>query len=923
MYLFKKNNIKISNKFNKHIVICLITLFMMFNVFSLDSKAADEEGICANVRIKLSQDVVITRNAFKATLEISNTPENVSLENLNIALNITDENGQLVNNLFGIHYPELSGVDDINGGGSIQAGTTAVISWLIVPTRDAAPDMPLSYYVGGEFSYTQDGMNVTIPLFPVPILVKPDPLLILDYFWVRDVYSDDPFTPETEPAEPFPLGLMVHNIGKGVADNFRIVNSQPQIIENEKSLLVDFKIIGAQVNSEPVSPSLSLNLGDIDPGTTTVAMWMMISSLQGKFIDYSATFSHVDGMGNPRLSIIDEVNIHELSHAVRVDIPDDDDKPDFLVNDIPDDDYLPDTLYNSNGSVEPVSVGQNPFVRWNTAGKNLEAQLTVSMESGWGYIRVNDPGQDYYQLKSVVRSDGRVILLEHNAWTTHRTIRLVGEEPYGEHLLHIFDKDSTGSYSLIYEMIDSDGDGMPDAWEAFYDLNPDDPSDAEDDSDDDGLTNKHEFEQNTDPLNPDTDGDEYSDGEEIDAGSDPLDENSIPNKPPVADAGPDQNALIGSVITLNGKASFDPEGELITFNWVFCSVPDGSSVSDESLSDAASAKPQFTPDLSGQYILQLVTNDGLLDSDPDEVIIWAEASNVAPNANAGPDRNVLTGSTVWLDSGQSIDPDDNPEPLSSLWSLDQVPDESLLAEDDIDEREETEASFIPDVDGFYTVKVTVNDGDLESEDTAEIFAATTDVSPNADAGSDQTIQIGETAYLDGSESYDPDDGPQIMTFKWRFISLPQNSILGHEDIQDAETAYPSFTPDVIGTYIIQLSVHDGQYSEFENTAVTAIEPLPDFDDDGVADSSDNCPSIPNPNQEDSDQDGIGDVCELAGDFNNDNCTDRDDYNILMGIIRNGGSSDSIYDLNGDGAINRADARTLVGLFTNPRGAPCQ
>jgi len=41
-------------------------------------------------------------------------------------------------------------------------------------------------------------------------------------------------------------------------------------------------------------------------------------------------------------------------------------------------------------------------------------------------------------------------------------------------------------------------------------------------------------------------------------------------------------------------------------------------------------------------------------------------------------------------------------------------------------------------------------------------------------------------------------------------------------------------------------------------------PLPDGDDDGIADEYDNCPNDPNPGQEDNDSDGAGDVC--------DNCT---------------------------------------------------
>jgi len=450
MYLNRYTNFRPSLKFSKNIVICLAAIFMMLCVcFSVS--AAEEEGVCARVRIRISQDVVIARNAFKATLEISNSPENVPLENLKVTLNITDGNNQPANDLFGIHPPELSGIGDVNGGGIIQPGGSATAAWLLVPTRDAAPDEPVMYFVGGEFSYTQAGSTITMPLFPAPILVKPDPLLVLDYFWVRDVYSDDPFTPEIEPAEPFPLGLMVRNNGKGVANNFRITSSQPEIVENEKGLLIDFKIISTQVNSEPVSPSLTATLGNIDPGTISVVKWMMTSSLQGKFIEYKATFEHVDGLGIPRLSIIDTVNIHELTHAVRVDTPSDDNKPDFLVNDIPDDDHLPDTLYNSAGPIEAVGIGLNPSVDSQIVNGHLEAHLTASVPTGWVYIRTTDPGQDQFRLTRVVRSDGREILLDDNAWTTHRTIRLVGQAPYREHLLHLFDKDSTGSYTLIYE----------------------------------------------------------------------------------------------------------------------------------------------------------------------------------------------------------------------------------------------------------------------------------------------------------------------------------------------------------------------------------------------------------------------------------------------------------------------------------------
>jgi len=418
--------------------------------------AQQETGVCARVRIKISQDVAITRTAFRATLEVTNSPENVPLQNFNVALDIRDANNQPANNLFGIAPPVLTNISGVDGSGTVGPGVTATAVWTIIPTRDAAPDVDTKYTIGGTMSYTEDGSQVSAPLFPATVWVKPDARLILNYFLVRDVYSDDPFTPQIEPAEPFPLGLILSNQGNGVANNVRITSSQPQIVDNVKGLLVDFKIIGAQVNTDPVAPSLTVNLGNINPGQTSVAQWMMTSSLQGKFIDYKATFEHIDGLGDPRLSLIDSVSIHELTHAVRVDVPTDDYKPDFLVNDTTDQatnpDHLPNRLYNSNGSIDPVSQALFPHVDGTLDPINLKVNLSAATTSGWTYILVDDPGQEKYHLAKVVRSDGREVRINDNAWTTHRTIRLQGQDPYRENKLHIFDKDSTGSYTLFYEI---------------------------------------------------------------------------------------------------------------------------------------------------------------------------------------------------------------------------------------------------------------------------------------------------------------------------------------------------------------------------------------------------------------------------------------------------------------------------------------
>lgn len=70
---------------------------------------------------------------------------------------------------------------------------------------------------------------------------------------------------------------------------------------------------------------------------------------------------------------------------------------------------------------------------------------------------------------------------------------------------------------------DSDGDGVPDAWEIGYDYDPFNPQDANQDDDGDGLTTLAEYGAGTNPTLVDSDGDAMADGWEVEYGLNPTD----------------------------------------------------------------------------------------------------------------------------------------------------------------------------------------------------------------------------------------------------------------------------------------------------------------------------------------------------------------------------------------------------------------
>lgn len=293
---------------------------------------------------------------------------------------------------------------------------------------------------------------------------------------------------------------------------------------------------------------------------------------------------------------------------------------------------------------------------------------------------------------------------------------------------------------------------------------------------------------------------------------------------PIANAGADRNVLTNGAVTLDGSASFDPLEALLTWAWSLVAAPPDSLLTQADISGADGAAPAFVPDRDGEFRFTLaVTADGR-ESLPDEVRITAATANVPPNADAGADQRVQVGDRVQLDGGASHDPDQGPSLLNYLWSFARVPTASTVTDADLGTTEAAAATFTPDAAGEYEVNLQVSDGADSADDQVVITAESANVPPVAEAGADQRVALGTALTLDGRASHDPDaSGP--LTFDWTFVSLPPGSALSNADLADAGAAVAGFQPDLVGQYVLRLTVSDGLANAADNVLIDVVAPL--------------------------------------------------------------------------------------------------
>ncbi|MBC3806784.1 hypothetical protein H8K52_05415 [Undibacterium seohonense] len=274
---------------------------------------------------------------------------------------------------------------------------------------------------------------------------------------------------------------------------------------------------------------------------------------------------------------------------------------------------------------------------------------------------------------------------------------------------------------------------------------------------------------------------------------------------------------MGGSATLDGSSSKDPDGDALTYEWSLTNKPANSAAVIPS-----SAQPQLTfkPDLYGSYTLLLKVSDGRGGVATQQVVINADnrvpVSSLSTVAQFNaiptnmPTQLATVGANIILDATGATDPDG--DQVSVVFELIERPVTSSAG---LSFAGKT-ARLVADVQGIFKIRARGSDGRGGSFESVYSFQADNRVPTaivitnataiaNAVGDTSMTTSVGYNVLLDGSTSSDADG--QALTKAWVMSSRPNGSTAV---LSSATGNVAGFTPDALGTYVVNLTVTDTQ-----------------------------------------------------------------------------------------------------------------
>ncbi len=290
---------------------------------------------------------------------------------------------------------------------------------------------------------------------------------------------------------------------------------------------------------------------------------------------------------------------------------------------------------------------------------------------------------------------------------------------------------------------------------------------------------------------------------------------STENRPPHADGGNDRTGYINEPVLFQARYSEDPDGDPLTYSWVFGDGGEGSG--------------RFTNHTylyTGQYGASLLVFDGeKVDIDPFTVTIIEQPVNLPPLASISVSTyEVETGEDLQLDGRASTDPDGDDDDLRFEWDFD-----DSNGVDDWVRGSVVKTSW--DVAGSYLVTLRVSDDEASSTTTVTIAVSEPEPpneEPTAKAGEDRTVKAGDDISLTGTGS-DPDGS--IVSWEWDL-----DGDRSYDPYSDSDGKL-THTFDEPGLHTLWLQVTDDRGATATDSITFTVEKASDGEDESPGPSA--------------------------------------------------------------------------------------
>lgn len=255
------------------------------------------------------------------------------------------------------------------------------------------------------------------------------------------------------------------------------------------------------------------------------------------------------------------------------------------------------------------------------------------------------------------------------------------------------------------------------------------------------------------------------------------------NMPPLAFMDAPESVQAGVSIQFDASASYDPDGQALSYAWDF---GDGNTGSGPT--------PSYTFSAGGVYTVTLTLTDssGGTDTAIASVTVEQGAQNQPPTANIGGPYSGSEDAPITFDASGSWDPDG--DALTYAWDFGDGSTGSGV-----------NPSHTYAYGGTFTVSLTVSDGN-GGEDSLSTTATIQEVNdqPVPMMNDPYAAGVGEAIFFDASSSYDPDnqdaspDNDQLLTYHWDF---------GDGNTSTAATTSHSYAS--AGEFTVTLTIDDG------------------------------------------------------------------------------------------------------------------